>query len=220
MAVVSRLSQLLASLSSQQLKKFKDRFWSKVDVRDKDDCWPWLASVSSSPGPGEGGYGRFVFSHDGATTEFTAHAVASELFDGPIPEGFFACHSCDTRYKPGDNSYRRCCNPKHVWRGTHKQNLLDASRKRRSASGDRSGPRKHPERILRGKAHPMHLRPERRARGERHGNSVLNEDAVVEIRTTYRPNGHPNQRELAEKFSVEQSLISQIVRRKIWTHIR
>lgn len=29
-----------------------ERFWTKVDVRGPDECWPWLAAITD-------GYGRF-----------------------------------------------------------------------------------------------------------------------------------------------------------------
>lgn len=51
-------------------------------------------------------------------------------------------------------------------------------------------------------------------RGMKHGNSKLTEDQVRYIREAWRP-----QKELARKFNVSQSLISQIQNRKIWTHL-
>jgi len=92
-----------------------ERFWEKVDRRTSDECWPWLGSKSSYERP----YGQIWVA--GATRR--AHAVAWELHHGhPIPEGFEACHSCDSP---------SCANPAHIFLGTHRENMLDAARKKR-----------------------------------------------------------------------------------------
>lgn len=66
-----------------------------VDVGGPDDCWLWTASVSTT------GYGQFYF--DGRL--HTAHRVAWELDNGPVPDGLFLDHLCRER---------RCCNPRHL----------------------------------------------------------------------------------------------------------
>ncbi len=91
-----------------------DRFWSKVDVRGLEECWPWQASVIAR------GYGTFNF--NGRVT--TAQRVAWELTYGPIKEGMFICHHCDN---PG------CCNPAHLFEGTPSDNVQDAIAKGRIA---------------------------------------------------------------------------------------
>ena len=89
------------------------RFWSKVEVLDNDVCWNWRGCV------GANGYGHFKV---GASAR-GAHVVAYEIVKGPVPPDRQVCHSCDNR---------RCCNPFHLWLGTHKDNADDKVRKGRA----------------------------------------------------------------------------------------
>lgn len=90
-----------------------DRFWSKVDRRNPDECWPWLASADQR------GYG--VFYCDGKRQRATRVSWAIEN-GKPFPTDLDACHTCDN---PG------CVNPAHIWPGTPSENAKDALRKGR-----------------------------------------------------------------------------------------
>lgn len=54
--------------------------------------------------------------------------------------------------------------------------------------------------------------------GERHGRAKLTNDKVREIRNLYAA-GRATQTQLAEMFGVNQTKISNIVRRESWSHI-
>ena len=102
------------------------RFWSKVDVRGPDECWPWKAPASS-------GYGRFW---NGSKTVL-APRVALELTLGrQLLPRMDACH------KPVVCHNRACCNPAHLYEGTRSQNMQDkALDGTHRSTGDHKGER-------------------------------------------------------------------------------
>jgi hypothetical protein len=71
------------------------RFWSKVKVLKKRQCWEWQPSVNS------GGYGRM--SVNGKPE--AVHRISFEYFNGPIPNGLWIDHTCMNR---------KCVNPYHL----------------------------------------------------------------------------------------------------------
>lgn len=93
-----------------------DLFWKHVQILGLDQCWEWQASTRSN------GYGSFT-SGKHHNLPIASHRVAYTLTHGPIQKGDVICHSCDNR---------RCCNPTHLWKGTHLENVRDKMRKGRS----------------------------------------------------------------------------------------
>ena len=93
-----------------------DRFWTKVEKRGPDDCWLWTGG-----GYGEG-YGGIMIVGLGC---IGAHRVAYALHHGTTPDGVFVCHRCDNK---------RCCNPGHLFLGTHQDNMDDMVFKGRSTA--------------------------------------------------------------------------------------
>ena len=92
----------------------KERFWPKVAIGKQDECWNWIACLSSS------GYGFISGEHSGPMV--AAHRVAWELTNGPIPDGMHVLHHCDNP---------RCCNPAHLRIGTNADNVADKMARKR-----------------------------------------------------------------------------------------
>jgi HNH endonuclease len=98
-----------------------DRFWSYVDRRGADECWPWTGSCTK-------GYGTLRIGGRGAQ----APRLSWEIHCGPIPGGMWILHHCDNP---------PCVNPAHLFLGTVDDNNNDKIQKgrQRGAVGDRNG---------------------------------------------------------------------------------
>lgn len=95
----------------------RDWFWTNLDTTGGAvSCWPWRGA--------ERGYHNVQW--EGRTVP--AHRLSYELAKGPIPDGMFICHVCDNPL---------CCNPDHLWAGTHKDNMDDMMQKGRWNGGRR-----------------------------------------------------------------------------------
>ncbi len=189
-------------------------------------CHLWTARTNKS------GYGTVNINGK----MLLAHRVAWEIANGPIPASLWVLHNCPG----GDNP--ACCNPDHLWLGTHADNMADMVAKGRQGSrthperlarGDRHGSRTHPERLRRGENHHAQLRPECLARGDRHGTHThperlargsasckakVTEDDAREIRRLYAAGG-VTQRVLGERFGLTQSSVSLLIHGINWAHL-
>lgn len=102
------------------------------------------------------GYGRM---NAGRGVNLKAHRAAYLAWVGPIPDGLCVLHACDNP---------PCCNPAHLFLGTKQDNIADMTAKGRwKARGPATRPRENTNSMT---------------RGERNGNSVLNEATVRAIR--------------------------------------
>ena len=86
-------------------------FWSHVDIRGVEECWPWKGK------PNRFGYGRYRGEY--------AHRIAYELGNGPL-DGLCSLHACDNP---------PCQNPSHLFKGTKRDNANDMISKGRHRGG-------------------------------------------------------------------------------------
>lgn len=91
----------------------QDYIENRIERIPESGCWIWKNCLSE-------GYGSFRRYWGGKTER--AHKAAYEAFIGAVPDGLDVCHTCDIRC---------CCNPNHLFVGTRKDNMQDASKKGR-----------------------------------------------------------------------------------------
>lgn len=91
------------------------RFFSKVDIKGKDECWNWLANKNYDD------YGIFKYNNQ----SIHAHRMVWLIFNNTIPEELYVLHSCDNR---------ECVNPKHLKLGTQQDNMNDMVNKGRNCN--------------------------------------------------------------------------------------
>ena len=155
----------------ERAQKTEERFWEKVDRRGPDECWVWKADRTIKDG-----YGHFKFGH----WMVIASRVAWVLTYGPIQDNLLVLHTCDNRL---------CCNPSHLFPGTHQSNSDDKISKGRD---------KH-------------------VKGEAHGCSKLTGEQVKIIRQLHHDG--LSQSQIAIRFGVNQATVGRIARRENWKHI-
>lgn len=173
-------ANLNASLREEMEQKAGDpnlqkKFWGKVIKTN--DCWEWKGFRTKR------GYGVFYFNWG----QCIASRMAFAITNGPIPKGLMVCHKCDNP---------PCCNPSHLFLGTHEENQKDKANKKRSAAS----------------VHP------KKYRGEMNGFSILQKHEVLEIRSLHS-SGSLKMPAIAKRYNVSYHAVYDIIRRKNWKHI-
>lgn len=104
----------LETLGSLYLLELTQRFHKKI-VISETGCWEWQKAKHE-------GYGVFATCNNGKARNILAHRFAFWVYSGKIPDDSMVLHKCDNR---------SCCNPKHLFLGTHSDNMRDAMSKGR-----------------------------------------------------------------------------------------
>ncbi len=98
--------------------------WRFISVGGADECWNWIGSKDTT------GYGRIGI----ARKYYAAHRIVYSLSVKEIPfsapkrrsDDGHVLHTCDNR---------ACCNPRHLFLGTQKDNMRDMVQKGRCVDG-------------------------------------------------------------------------------------
>lgn len=92
--------------------EYIERVKSRVKI-DENGCWLWQGFIQPTTGYGDVSY---------RGKRWRVHRLMFKLSGRDLRQDLDVCHSCD---KPA------CCNPDHLWQGTAKDNMRDASVKGR-----------------------------------------------------------------------------------------
>jgi hypothetical protein len=106
-------------MMNNRYEPIEERLWRGVDRSGGPDaCWPWLGATSKR-------YGRLVSWDLAAKRQrwHQAHRVAWESHHRARALDFDVLHTCDNP---------PCCNPAHLWLGTHADNMADKAAKGRA----------------------------------------------------------------------------------------
>lgn len=147
-------------------------FWVSVAISAGDECWDWKGPINSD------GYGK---RHGPKDKTWSAHRYAWTSVNGPIPAGMLVCHRCDNRL---------CCNPTHLFLGTHADNHRDKSDKGRSSWASMGRVKRF----------------------------VLSAAQVVAIRARYSSGG-VSKRTLSREYGVSVGTIADILKRRTWARL-
>lgn len=156
----------------EYLEETKNRFVRFVQLPNNlNDCWIWMGWKDKD------GYGHFSVGYN----HCPAHRMSFELFVGKILDGMCVCHICDNP---------ACVNPKHLFLGTHKDNMDDMKNKHRDI----------------------------KARGEQQGFARLKEEDVYNIRKRIAEG--QSIYKIAEIFNVSPATIYDIEKNRSWKWLK
>lgn len=151
-----------------------DRFWQSVDMRGPDECWPWKGGTNGH------GYGACGYANRRSNASRVAYIMAH---GEPETIGKVVCHRCDNPI---------CCNPAHLWLGTHGDNVRDCVRKGR-------------QRLKFGAAHHR-------------STAKLTPVQVLEVRALHR-NKKLTYSEIGRIYGVHNTTIRSMVIGESWKHV-
>jgi len=99
---------------------------SSMIKKIENGCWEYQGTIN------QWGYGRISCGGRKNEKILLVHRLIYEYYFGVIPDKLFVCHDCDNT---------KCCNPDHLFLGTHIDNMEDMVKKGRAyrSRGEKSG---------------------------------------------------------------------------------
>lgn len=171
------------------------KFWGKVRYCIHGQtcpycCWEWCGRYARK------GYGEFYYKKQGVVLmRMRAHRMAWELWHRRmIPEDLWCLHHCDNP---------PCCNPHHLFLGSHQDNVDDKQRKGRTSKGAKHGAAMRRGTLRHGEAFSFTKLTEMQVRAIRHR----------------AHGGAMTKAELAREYGVHWCTIRDIITRRTWHHI-
>lgn len=155
------------------LRKSIFAFNIKLSKANKKGCINWLGSKNKK------GYGKL--SYNGKL--ILSHRFSYLIYYGYLDDNLFVCHRCDNP---------SCVNPKHLFLGTPKDNMKDASVKGRCVLPNQ--------------------------KGQNHPHSKLTDKKVKEIKKLMKSGA--SGLKVAKKYNVDNSVIYDIKNGRSWKHIK
>jgi hypothetical protein len=159
---------------------------ARVEYDTNGGCWLWSGS--------HGQHGRVSF--DGAM--IGTHRLSYEAFKGPIPDGLWVLHKCDVP---------ACCNPDHLFVGTHQENVQDAVSKGRMWA-------QKPENRTLARERMANAAAQRDWKGEKVPTAKLTPEKVREIRACT-----DSLRAIGRRYGIHEKSVRQIKNRRNWAHV-
>ena len=150
-----------------------ERFWEHVPLllREPEECWEWSGAKSQ-------GYGQIWYKGK----QVGAHRLSWILHHGePKSNRAYVLHACDTP---------SCVNPKHLYLGTHLDNMRDMRDRGRSG----------------------------KCQGDDHGSAKVTRQQVHVIRQMWKPRA-PENRIMAKTLGITSTQLANIANRRSWAHI-
>lgn len=157
-------------------------------------CWEWQGGRDAD------GYGYTTFA---VVAGKNTHSLTRQLWAaiyGNIPAGMCVLHRCDNP---------PCCNPAHLFLGSHADNVHDKFAKGRAI-------------VYSGSDHWTKKRPEAIPKGSIRGQAKLTEEIVKEIRqrkTTRSCSIRALVKQLAAEYGVCNGTIQKVIWNKKWKHV-
>lgn len=167
-----------ARISPEEIEAAKPKILALVQRGAPDACWPWAGHI------GRDGYGKIFVcgKHRRAIRMVMAVEAGSDIGDALV------CHHCDNPI---------CCNPEHLFLGSHADNARDAARKGRMRGGNGYWRKGQSQNV-----------------GVDNPRAALNADDVREIRASSLTH-----EAAAAKFGVSYHTVRDVRRGRTWRHV-